>query len=488
MPKSNYGKMEILVGGEWKESASSELHRSFNPATGSEIAEVPFVSRDEVEEATSAAAEAFKKWHDFPITERVKYLSKMKLVFENHFEELATLNTQNHGKTIQESRGDIRRALENIDAAIGAAYVLGKGENLEQIAEGIDESSTKEPLGAFAIVCPFNFPIMIPFWFIPYAIALGDTVVVKPSELDPIPTTQLIRMIQEETKLPPGVLNLVQGGKEAVQSLISSKEISGVTFVGSTGVAKQVFELAGKYGKRSIVNGGAKNSLVILPDADLGHAIPSIISSSFGNAGQRCLAGSNVITVGGIHEKTVDNLVTSANKLRVGNGMDESTEMGPVVSESAMKRIENYIQKGVSEHAKLKTDGRKIKVQEYPDGFYIGPTVFDNVEPQMAIAKEEIFGPVLSVMSVDKVEDAIELINSGTSFGNMASLFTSSGLAAREFRRRVNAGNIGINAGVAAPSAFFPFGGRKESFYGTLHAQIDTVDFFTDTKVTIARW
>lgn len=460
----------------------------FNPSTGAILAQVPYASREEVNEAVESSQKSFPNWSAMPILERVKYLFKMKQVFEDKLEELASLNSENHGKTILESRGDLRRAIDNIDSAIAVAYTLSKGETLDQIASGIDESMVKESLGVFAIICPFNFPLMIPFWFIPYAIVLGNTLVVKPSEITPVPMDGAMKIIASEVKLPPGVLNIVHGGRETVEALISNKDVKGVAFVGSTPVAKQVYKLAGEHGKRALVNGGAKNSIVVMPDADLGSAIPAIVSSFFGNAGQRCLAGSNLVALGKVHDDLLSKFTSAAKKMKIGHAFEEDVDMGPVVSKSAKERISSNIEKGVVEGAKLIIDGRSLRIDKYPDGFYLGPTIFDEVTPDMSISRNEIFGPVASTIQTNSLDEAIELINRGTEFGNMASIFTTSGRNAREFRLRVNAGNIGINIGVASPAANFPFGGRKDSFYGTLHAQIDTVDFFTDKKITIARW
>lgn len=485
---NQYTRLKFLIDGKWRESSSEQAKDTFDPGMGSPISSVPFATNEEVETASSSSDAAFEKWAKTPITDRIKYLFEIRDVLYRHFEELAMWNTRNHGKTIQESRGDMRRAIENVDTAIGVAYTASKGENLEQIAEGIDEFMTREPLGTFAIVCPFNFPIMIPFWFIPYALILGDTIVVKPSEIDPLPTVEAIRLIQEETHLPPGIINVIHGGKEVVESLIANQAVKGVTFVGSTPVAKQVFKLAGEHGKRALVNGGAKNSLVVMPDADLANCVPSIISSSFGNAGQRCLAGSNLVAVGAIREKIVTKLSDAARAIKVGYGASEKTDMGPVISSLARNRVMKYIETGLNENAKILVDGRGLANLEYPNGFYLGPTIFENVSMEMKIAKEEIFGPVLGILSAESIREAIDFINKGTDFGNMASIYTTSGNAARRFRREVNAGNIGINIGVAAPSAFFPFGGRRNSFFGVAHAQIDTLDFFTDKKVTLAKW
>lgn len=483
------GELEVLLEGKWKKSESSQFQQVHDPGIGRPIGEVPFATKHEVNLAVEGSQSTFEKWSKTPILERVKYLFKMKTVLEGHLEELATVNSQNHGKTIEESRGEIRRAIDNVESAISTAYTLSKGEMAEQVADGIDEYSVKEPLGVFAIISPFNFPLMVPFWFIPYAIVLGNTIVVKPSEIDPIPTTIAIKLIHENVDLPPGVISLIHGSRRVVETLISHNDVKGVAFVGSTAAAKGIYKLAGEYGKRSIVNGGAKNSVVVMPDARIEDAISPIVSSFFGNTGQRCLAGSNLIVIGEeTHHKMRSKFPNAAAKLRVGYGLDASTEMGPVISKVARERILGYIEKGVSEGAKLIVDGRSLTIPRYNEGFYLGPTIFDQVGQDMAIAREEIFGPVASISSFDGINGAIDAINRNTSFGNMACIFTSNGSVARKFRREVNAGNIGINVGVAQPASHFPFGGRKESFYGVLHAQIDTVDFFTDKKVVVSRW
>jgi malonate-semialdehyde dehydrogenase (acetylating)/methylmalonate-semialdehyde dehydrogenase len=488
-PKETYGRLSLLIDGKWKESKTENYQSVFDPGKGEVIAQVPFTLEEEVNEAVESSQRAFEEWKEQPVTDRVKYLFKIKNVLEEHAEELAAVNTQNHGKTVEESRGDVKRTIENVDAAIAVAYILTKGEKLEQIAHGIDEETVKEPLGVFAITSPFNFPLMVPFWFIPYAIVLGDTVVVKPSEIDPVPVARALFLIQKETGLPPGVINMVHGAREVVESLIAHKDVKGVTFVGSTPVAKYVYKLAGEHGKRAIANGGAKNSVVVMPDADLDRSISSITSSFFGNAGQRCLAGSNLVAVGSIKHDVVDKFSKSTKDLKIGYGFNEGVDMGPVVSKTAKERIIGNIERGILEDkAKVVTDGRSFRSADYPEGFYLGPTIFDEVSADMSIAKDEIFGPVASILPTSNLDEAIELINTSTNYGNMACIYTSSGRSAREFSRRINAGNIGVNLGVAAPAGYFPFGGRRDSFFGVLHAQIDTVDFFTDKKVIISRW
>lgn len=486
--KTNYGKLKLFAGGRWIDSVSPVNQPVFNPAKGEPLAEVPFSVKEEVDQAVENAEAAFHEWKERPVSERVQYLFRMKNAFETHLEELARINTQNHGKTIEESRGDLRRTIDNIEAAIAAAYTLAKGERMDLVAKGIDEGSVKEPLGVFAVVCPFNFPLMIPFWFIPHAIVAGCTVVVKPSEITPVPMEWATKIIQKDVGLPPGVINLVHGSREVVENLIAHPTIKGVTFVGSTDAARNVYKLAGQHGKRAIANGGAKNFIIVMPDAQFETSIPAIISSFFGNAGQRCLAGSNLLAVGKIHESLVNNFAETAKKLRIGYGLDSEVDMGPVVTKKAKMKILDYAAVGIEEGAELILDGRNPTIERYPEGYYVGSTIFDNVTVDMKIAKNEIFGPVASVLYSDTLDDAVETINRGTNYGNAASIFTTNGRYAREFRRRVLAGNIGVNIGVAAPIAFFPFGGMRESFFGVMHGQMEALDFFTDRKIIIERW
>jgi len=479
-------RLRLLINGEWLESESNDFLPVFNPATGETITRVPMASRDELDRAVNSSHEAFEKWKNVPLPDRVQYLFRMKQLFEERSEELARINTQNHGKTITESRGDVRRTIENIEAAISAAYVLMKGTNLDQVSTGIDVSTVKEPLGVFGIICPFNFPLMVPFWFLPYTIAVGCTAVVKPSEITPIPFTYVAELITKEVKLPPGVLNLVHGTKDTVDALISHPNVKGVTFVGSTPVGRHVYKLAGEHGKRAIVQAGAKNSILVMPDADIDYVTESCLTSTFGNAGQRCLAGSNIIVTQKAHDSFIGKLTNGAKAIKVGNGLDETTQMGPLVSKKAKDRVIQYIDEGITEGARPVVDGRNLKLNQ--NGFFLGPTILDEVTPEMRTAKEEVFGPLAAVVQVQNLDEAIDFINTSTNYGNAASIFTRDGKNAREFRRRVLAGNIGINIGVAAPLAYFPFGGMRDSFFGVLHGQVDSVDFFTDRKVIISRW
>ncbi|MEM1946062.1 MAG: CoA-acylating methylmalonate-semialdehyde dehydrogenase [Candidatus Caldarchaeum sp.] len=484
-----FGRLDIYVDGRWMKSTAHEFRPVFDPGSGRVIAEVPYSPEEEVDRAVQAASRAFEKWSKTNFNERIKYLFAMKKAFEDHLEELAAVNTLNHGKTLDESKGDLNRTLENINVAISVAYTLAKGEVMHEIAPRIDESMVREPLGVFGIISPFNFPIMIPFWFIPYAIVLGNTVVVKPSDITPLPMTKVMEILDKEVKLPPGVVNLVHGGRETAEALVKHIDVKGVAFVGSSPAAQNIYKLAGEHGKRCIAQGGAKNFIVVMPDANLDVTLPATISSFFGNCGQRCLAGSNLLLVNSTFKQDfMRKFVNTAAAIRVGHGLDRGTEMGPLVTRQSLNRVVSYIDKGLEQGARLVLDGRGIKVMQYPDGFYLGPSVFDDVTPDTAIAREEIFGPVASILSASTLDEAIEIINKSTSYGNMACIFTSNGTYANIFAKEVNAGNIGINVGVAAPTAYFPFAGRKNSFYGVLHGQIDSVDFFTDKKVIISRW
>ena len=484
--RPHYGKLKLLIDGQMVESETEKYLPVMNPAKDEVIAEVPLATKEEVDRAVEAAVNAFEKWKELPVPERVKYIYRLRQVFLDHYEELARICTQNHGKVIDEARGGMRRTIENIETACSIAYTLAKGEQLDQISRGIDEMLVREPLGVFAIVGPFNFPLLAPFWFVPYALALGCTVVVKPSEICPLQPAWAFELIKDI--FPPGVVNVVHGGAEVVQRLIEHPDVVGIAFVGSTRVGRIVYEAAGKHGKRALCQAGAKNYVVIMPDADFEKAVPACLSSFFGNTGQRCLSGGALVTVGEAYDKFVPKFVEAASKIRLGYGLDERAEMGPLTTKKGKERVLGYIEKGLEEGAKLLLDGRDAKVPDYPNGYWLGPTIFTDVTPDMTIAREEIFGPVCPIIRAENLDEVIEWINTKTIYGNAASIFTSSGRVARQFRRGVKAGNIGINIGIPAPMAFFPFGGWKQSFFGVLHGQIDCVDFFTDKKIIIERW
>ena len=485
--QKNYGRLELFIDGKWVDSQSAYAQPVMNPAKGEVIAEVPFATREEVDKAVESARTAFGKWSELPVTTRAGYVFKLKQKLDQYFEDVSRITTQNHGKIVDEARGETRRLVENVEVGCNAAYTLAKGEQLDQIASGVDETLVREPLGTFAVVGPFNFPSLAPFWYIPIAIAVGCTLVVKPSEITPLPMQWCVKAI-EEAGIPPGVVNMIHGSKDVNEALITHPHIRGVAFVGSTPVAKSIYRLAGEYGKRTLLQAGAKNYMIVMPDSDLTTTVSALMPSFYGNTGQRCLSGANLVAVGDVYEPLKKKFAEASSKLRLGYGLDESVEMGPLVSQRAKERVLGYIQKGIDEGAELILDGRNAMVKEHPKGYFVGPTVFDQVTPDMTIAKDEIFGPVAGIIRAETLDDAVEMINKKTNYGNEACIFTKSGKNAREFRRKVQAGNIGINIGIAAPMAFFPFAGFRDSFFGVLHGQIDCVDFFTDKKVVVSRW
>lgn len=478
--------LKNYINGEWVASRGSESIDVINPATGKVIEQVPAGTKEDIADAVEAAQAAADAWRNTPAVQRIQYLFKMKRILDEHAEEIAEICTNESGKTYGESKAEVVRAVENVEVACGIPTML-QSEFSEDIAKGIDEFMIRQPLGVCACIAPFNFPIMIPFWFMPYAIACGNTYIVKPSEKVPLSMTRIFELI-EEAGLPKGVLNMVHGAKETVDSLLDHPAVPAISFVGSTAVAKYVYQRGTANGKRVQAQGGAKNPVIIMPDADVDTTVRIIADSVFGCAGQRCLAASLVVMVGKAKELFRDKLVEAARSKKTGYGMDSDTAMGPVITKESKERIEMLIDKGVSEGASLLLDGRNIPVSGYEEGYFIHPTVLDDIKQGSDTFATEIFGPVMGMMSVDTLDDAIQLVNSGK-YGNSACIFTRSGAAARRFRHDVMAGNIGVNIGVAAPMAFFPFSGWKDSFFGDLHAQSHhAVEFYTQTKVVIERW
>ncbi len=478
--------LKNFIDGKWQKSKAMDLLAVINPATTELMAHVPLSPSEEVDQAVQAASRALADWRRTPVTERIQYLFKLKNQLEEHFEELSRTITLECGKTLQESRGEIRRAIENVEVACGTPMMI-QGYNNEDIARGIDEMMIRQPIGVCAIIAPFNFPGMISFWFMPMAIACGNTVIIKPSEKTPVTMQKAFELI-EKTGLPKGVVNLVNGANEAVDSILDHPAIRAVSFVGSTPVAKYIYTRAAENGKRAQCQGGAKNPVIVMPDADFQEASNVLAESAFGCAGQRCLAGSLAITVGEARQPFTDSIVSAVMNRNVGYGLDEGVDMGPVITSESKSRIESIVEKSISEGAKPVVDGRKAVIPGYEKGYFIRPTILANLHPKSDVVKSEIFGPVLGLMHFETIEEAIEFVNSGQ-YGNMACLFTKNGSYARKFRYEVEAGNIGINVGVAAPMAFFPFSGWKDSFYGDLHGQgKHSIEFFTQTKVVIERW
>jgi len=472
--------------GEWQETDGLEHLDVLNPASQEVLAQVPLSKPDSVGKAAEAAQTALREWRQTPPNDRAQYLFHMKALLEAHREELSRLITIECGKTLEESRGEILRSIENVEVACGIPTLM-QGVISEDIAPGIDEIMLRQPVGVCAIIAPFNFPGMIPFWFMPYALACGNTVIVKPSERVPL-TMQRTFQIFEELGLPKGVLNLVNGSKEAVDGILDHPAIRAVSFVGSTAVARYVYSRSTGNGKRAQCQGGAKNPIVILPDADMEAATKIVADSAYGCAGQRCLAASTAITVGAATGPFTEAIATAARQRVVGFGLDAGVQMGPVITQASKARIEGLVAKALADGAEMVVDGRGAVIPGYEKGNFLRPTVLSDLPLQSEVASTEIFGPVFSLHHVESVEQAIELVNRGK-YGNMASLFTSSGAAARKFRYEAQAGNIGINIGVAAPIAYFPFSGWKESFFGDLHGQAaDAIDFFTQKKVVVERW
>ncbi|MBI5354359.1 MAG: CoA-acylating methylmalonate-semialdehyde dehydrogenase [Chloroflexi bacterium] len=480
--------MEILnyINGEWVKPTVKEYFDVINPATGSVIAKTPLGTKADVESAAKAASEAFVSWRRVPVNDRVQYLFKLRNLMRENGDEIAKLITNEAGKTFEEAKAEMVRAYENIEVACGMPH-MGKGEFVEDIAPGIDEIMIRQPVGVCATIAPFNFPGMIPFWYLPYALAAGNTYIVKPSEKVPM-TMQFIFKLIEQVDFPKGVVNMVNGAKETVDGILEHPAIRAITFVGSTNVARYIYSTAALHGKRVQAQGGAKNPVVILPDADMEMATKIIADSAFGCAGQRCLAVSLAVTVGEAKNEFTELICDAAASRTVGYGLDSGVQMGPVINTAALQRVEHLIGVGAGEGAGIPVDGRKTSVKGYEKGFFVRPTILTDVKPNSEIWKTEIFGPVLSLMHVNTIDDAIALANSHV-YGNQASLFTSSGNAARRFRYEADAGNIGINIGVAAPMAFFPFSGAKDSFFGDMHGQgMDAVEFFTQKKVVVERW
>lgn len=495
-PISGVLELKNYVDGEWV-SSTGEVRDVVNPATMKVIAHVPASPRDELDAAVEAAKEAFPDWRRTPPLARARCLFRLKELMEEHFEELSRIQTVEHGKTIDESRGETRRGIEMVEVATGIPSLM-MGYNLEDIASGIDEYLIRQPLGVFGIIAPFNFPFMVPLWFAPFAVATGNCIVVKPSPRAPISQSKIVELV-EEAGFPEGVWNVVQGERDAVSAMLDHPDIQGVCFVGSTPVGRDVvYRRCGETGKRVICQCGAKNFSVVMPDADIPRTVASCMTSFYGNTGQRCLANANLVVCGeglsegqyeAFYSRVVDAFVDAASAIRIGYGLDESVQMGPIKGTDAKARVLSYIEKGVEEGATLRLDGRQFEmVSDLPCDCFVGPTVFEDVAPDMAIAQDEIFGPLACAIRARSLDGAIDQIHSSP-FGNATSIFTANGKWAREFQYRVACGNIGVNIGIAAPMAFFPFGGMKDSHFGDLHGQgREAVRFFTEDKIVIQRW
>lgn len=489
-PIKGIKEVRNYINGEWVDS-KGKIVDVVNPATGKVIGKCPISTKEEINEAVEAAKEAFHDWRRTTPLARTRILFRLKELLEENFEEVSRIQTMEHGKTIDESRGETRRGIENVEVACGIPTLM-QGYYSEDIASGIDEWVIPTPTGVFGIIGPFNFPFMIPLWSAPYAVATGNTIVIKPSSEVPFSQMRLAELA-EEAGFPPGVWNVVNGGRTVVEGMLDHRDIKGITFVGSTPTGRDViYRRCGETGKKVIAQCGAKNFMVVMPDCNVRATIAACGTSFFGNAGQRCLAAANLLMVGedeAFYRDFVTQLLEMASKIRVGYGLDDNTQMGPVRDQAKKANILKYIEMGISEGAKMLLDGRKPKITgDYPEDCFLGPTIFEGVDPNGRIGSEEIFGPVMSIMRAKDLDEAIEICNNNP-FGNGHSIFTQNGGYARYFTYNVESGNVGTNIGVVAPVAFFPFSGMKDSFFGDLHTQgKEAIRFFTESKVVIQRW
>ncbi|MBX3083681.1 MAG: CoA-acylating methylmalonate-semialdehyde dehydrogenase [Anaerolineae bacterium] len=479
-------KILNYVAGTWTDNGIANRQNVTNPAFGSPIGEVVLTPQEVVNRAVEQGRKAYETWRRVPVTDRIQYLFKFKQLLEANIDDMARTITNECGKTFKEAVAEMRRGIENVEVACGVPSLI-QGYNNEDIASGIDEHMFRQPLGVVAAITPFNFPGMIPLWFMPYALACGNCFILKPSEKVPMTSNKMFALL-EQCGFPAGVVQLVNGSKETVDAILDHPSIRAISFVGSTPVAKYIYSRATANGKRAQCQGGAKNPVVIMPDADMDMTTRIMADSAFGCAGQRCLAASVAITVGEARHTFTEQIADAAASRVVGYGLEEAVQMGPVIDARSKGRIEQLIGEGEKQGASVLVDGRQKQVKGYEDGYFVFPTILDNVPPQSEIAKTEIFGPVLSLMHATTIEEAIELVNN-RAFGNMACIFTSSGYSARKFRYEADAGNVGVNIGVAAPMAFFPFSGWNDSFFGDLHGQgRHGVEFYTQTKVVVERW
>ncbi|WP_440767132.1 CoA-acylating methylmalonate-semialdehyde dehydrogenase [Natronorubrum sp. DTA7] len=483
---SETGDVQNYVGGTWKRADSDDGQEVINPATGEKLAFVPFSSESDVDDAVATGLEAFDEWSTTPVEARIQPLFELKQLLEEHQDELAELLVQEHGKTLPEARGELRRGIENVEVACGIPSMMQSG-TLLNAAPDIDESAVRKPLGVFAAITPFNFPGMIPLWFLPYAVATGNSFILKPSERDPLVAQRMFELI-DEAGFPDGVVQLVNGSVDTVNALLEHEDIAGISFVGSTPVAKHVYETAAAHGKRVQAQGGAKNHIIVTETADLEFAAEKTVASACACAGERCLANDVVVVEESVYDEFTDLVLEEAESQVVGYGLDDGVDIGALITPEHEQHVRNFIETGISEGAELLLDGRDITVEGYEDGNFLAPSVFGGLETDMVITREEIFGPVFGLMSVSDIDEAIDVLNQ-SQFGNAASLFTGSGLDARKFRHRADVGNLGVNVGTSAPMAFFHFGGQRDSFFGDLHAQgEDMIHFYTDKNVYIERW
>jgi len=486
--KKHYGKLKFFLNGQWVDSQSNEVFLDSNPAKDEVIAEVPVATTDEVDYAVTSAYNAFKTWKDVPFRDRAKMIFDLRDTFRKNSDELARILSQDHGCNISDARGTCDRCVENIEAAASSMYSVYKGEHVDQLARGIDCYLLWEPVGVFLMVLPGNIPTHSWSSFVPYALACGCTVVIAPSWQNPVASESVIK-VMEQVGFPPGVVNFLHIGKkfELNSRMLSDQRVAGAAFIGSTRIGKEIFELCGKTGKRSSINGNGKNHVVVMPDADIDEAVQYMLRGCFGMTGQRCLGSDNVLIVGDIYDEVKHKFVEASKAMKLGYGLDPAVEMGPLTVREGKEKVEAFIEKGIREGAKLILDGRNVKAPGYEKGYFVAPTIFENVDPKMEIAKEEAFGPVANLIRVENLEQVIAQINSSR-YGHSACIVTNSGKTARKFIRECEVGNVGVNAGIPQPYSFFPLGSKKESFFGAAKSRMDSVKLFLDQKTVTLRW
>ena len=485
--KEHYGKLRLYIGGEWVQS-QGEYAETTNPATGQVIAQYPTATQEEARAAVEAAQEGFLAWRRVALRERARLLFDLRQSFEKHFDVLCRVLTQDHGRTIGESRGSVRRVIENVESACSAAYAMPKlNEHIDDLARGIDEYMIYEPLGVFLIITPGNIPMHAWSSFVPYALAAGCSVVVSPSRQDPVAAEYICR-VTEGLGLPPGVINLVHGGRQINRFILEQPEVQGVGFIGSTAAGRELFALCGQLGKTSSLNGNGKNCVVIMPDADLDQTVEYLLRGCFGMGGQRCLGSDNVVVVGDIYDQLKEKLIAASQAMKLGYGLDESVDLGPLAAPQGRQKVVNWIEQALGEGGRLVLDGRETRPQEYPDGYYLGPTILEEIHPDMETARQESFGPVAALIRARDLDQALEWINADTEYGHSACIMTQSGSHARKFVREAEVGNVGVNVAIPQPYAFFPLGSKKMSFLGSAKSRYASMRLFLDEKTVTSRW
>lgn len=486
--KQNYGRLKLYMNGEWVESKSTNIHETKNPATGRPIATYAPATDDEVNQVLASAHAARKTWGEVPVRDKARYLFDLRQKFVDKADWLSRILVQDHGRTMGEARGTLSRCIENIESACSALLLLTKGEYVSDLARGLDQTLFWEPRGVFLIITPNNIPMHAWSSYVPYAIASGCPVIVSPSTDVPVSAQAIFEVTQEVTGFPPGLLNLVCGGREVNDKILSHPHVKGVGFIGSTGVGRKLFARAGELGKEASINGNGKNHVVLMEDMDMKTAVSGLLRGCYGMAGQRCLGADNLLVAEGIYDQFKQAFVAASAAMKMGYGLDESTELGPLVSEKGKQKVIDFIDRGAKDGAKLLLDGRNAKVDGCEEGFFVGPTVFDKVDPDMFIAREESFGPVANLIRIKDLDEALDLINNKDDYGHSACLFTQQGALARKFVKEADVGNVGINVPVPQPYAFFPLGSKNESAQGTAKSRIDSMRLFLDQKTVTARW